>query len=94
MPRGVAQETGAPTGATIGGVMPTTPKNAVARLGELLAARMRRNSRLSLHEALVAEGGFFEPDDELIGHLILHRRELSYWMRAALEGKPREGRRE
>ena len=72
--------------------MATPPKNdAVVRLGELLASRMGRTSRLSLYEALVSEGGSFEPDAELVGHLIRHRKELSSWMRASLE-EPREGR--
>ena len=43
---------------------------------------MERNSRLCPYETLVAEGGFFEPDAELMGHLTRHRRELSSWMRA------------
>jgi hypothetical protein len=76
-----------PTGANIIGAMPTTPNRAVAYLGELLAACMGRNSRLSLSEALVAEGGFFELEDELVDHLIRHRSELSSWMRAVLEGE-------
>jgi hypothetical protein len=31
-----------------------------------------------------AESGFAEPDAELVGHLICHRKELAYWMRAVL----------
>jgi hypothetical protein len=69
--------------------MPTPPKNAVVRLGELLTARMGRNSRLSLYEALVSEGRVFEPDAELVGHLIHHRRELSSWMQAVKNEEPR-----
>lgn len=72
--------------------VPGRSENTVARLGELLEARMVRNSRLSLSEALVAEGGLFEPDDELLGYLIRNRRELSSWMFAALREKPRDRR--
>ena len=71
------------------GHMPTPPKNAVVRLGELLTARMGRNSRLSLYEALVDGGRVFEPDAELVGHLIHHRRELSSWMQAVKNEEPR-----
>jgi len=74
--------------------MPTPPKDAVARLGELIAARLRHTSRLSLYEAFVAAGDQFEPDAELLDHLVRHREELSSWMRAALEGEARGGRRE
>ena len=83
-------ETGGPIGANIE-VMPTTHNPAVARLGELLAARMRRNSRLSLYEAFVADGKRFELDTELVAHLVGHREELSTWMSAALSDEPDEG---
>jgi hypothetical protein len=56
------------------------------RLGELLLARMKRNSRSALAEVWDAESGFAEPDAELVGHLIRHRKELAYWMRAVLDG--------
>jgi hypothetical protein len=68
--------------------MPAQPKNVVARLGELLAARMGRNSRLSLSEALFAEGGAFEPEAELVRHLLDNREELSSWMHAVLREEP------
>jgi hypothetical protein len=55
-----------------------SPSNdPVVRLGELLAARLRRTSRLTLYEAFVVGGGQFEPDAELLDHLIQQRGELS-----------------
>jgi hypothetical protein len=69
------QETGVALGANIV-AMPTTPTHAVTRLGELLLARMERNSRSSLAEVWGAESRFSEPDAELMGHLIRHREEL------------------
>src|SRR5215211_6271348 len=68
--------------------MPTTPSHAVTRLGELLLARIERNSRSSLAEVWRAESGFSEPDTELVGHLIHHREELVLWMRAVLDDEP------
>src|SRR5215211_6327599 len=69
--------------------MPTTPNHLVTRLGELLLSRMERNSRSSLAEVWGAESGFSEPDVELVGHLIRHREELAYWIRAVLDDEPR-----
>ena len=81
------QETGVSLGANIV-AMPTTPNHAVTRLGELLLARMERNSHSSLAEVWRAESGFSEPDTELVGHLIRHREELVLWMRAVLDDEP------
>jgi hypothetical protein len=67
------------------------PRNAVTRLGELLSNRMGSTRRLSLYEAFVAEGGSFEPDAELVAHLVAHREELSSWMSAALGDEPGGG---
>ena len=60
--------------------MSTRPNDAVTRLGELLLARMKRNSRSPLAEVWDAESGFAEPDAELVGYLFRHREELTYWM--------------
>jgi hypothetical protein len=46
---------------------------------------MKHNSRSSLSEVWNVRGGFSEPDAELVGLLIRHRRELASWMRTALE---------
>jgi SAM-dependent methyltransferase len=68
--------------------MLTRPNDAVTRLGELLLARMKRNSRFALAEVWEGESGFAEPDAELVGHLIRHREELAYWMREVLDEEP------
>jgi hypothetical protein len=60
----------------------------VTRLGELLLARMKRNSRATLTEVWDPETGFAEPDAELVGYLFRHREELTYWMRAVLTLQP------
>jgi hypothetical protein len=64
--------------------MSTRSNQAVTRLGELLLARMKRNSRSALAEVWEGESGSAEPDAELVGHLIRHREELAHWMRAVL----------
>ena len=69
--------------------MSTKPHDAITRLGELLLARMKRNSRSPLAEVWDAESGFAEPDAELVGHLIRYREELACWMRAVLDEEPR-----
>lgn len=68
--------------------MSMSSNHAVTRLGELLLARMKRNSRSALAEVWDAESGFSEPDAELVGHLVRHREELACWMRAVLEEEP------
>jgi SAM-dependent methyltransferase len=69
-----------------------SPSNdPVVRLGELLAARLRRTSRLTLYEAFVVGGGHFEPDAELLDHLIQQREELSSWMWVTLGGEAHGG---
>ena len=60
--------------------MSTRTNHAVTRLGELLLARIKRNSHSTLTEVWDAESGFAEPDAELVGYLVRHREELSYWM--------------
>ena len=55
--------------------------DSVVRLKELLLARMLRNAKPPLSEVWRDDGGFSEPDDELVQHLLGNREELSWWMR-------------
>ena len=74
--------------------MSTKSHDAITRLGGLLLARMKRNSRSPLAEVWDAESGFAEPDAELVGHLIRYREELACWMRAVLDEETERRARE